>query len=136
MKKKDIARFSKRILTIMLAVSMLLASVPVDALAEGGTSNSESTSFVINLNGSASATADARTVAYGETVSLTLSGYSGSTEPAFIWLPGSETPDIMASWHKWSEGQPTERVSIIWAMSLLIRTVFLTTYMTAATALP
>jgi len=92
----------------MLAVSMLLASVPVDALAEGGTSNSESTSFVINLNGSASATADARTVAYGETVSLTLSGYSGSTEPAFIWLPGSETPDIIASWHKWSEGQPTE----------------------------
>jgi len=101
--------FANNVLIFLLAFSMILCQIPVDAFAESGT-------LVLKMNDAdmtLSAAGDfsvAKKVKYGDSMVLTLepsSGYSGDAE--FLYVAGDSIPDGSTSWEIWtSDKHPTE----------------------------
>ncbi|MEA5049967.1 MAG: MBG domain-containing protein [Oscillospiraceae bacterium] len=104
MTKNGTGMLLKKCFAVVLTLFMMTAEVPPEIFAAGG----QSTDYPILLNGSDCAAANAVSVAYGDSVTLSLSGYSGSATPAFTWLPASEQPDGAAQWSDWTSSAPTE----------------------------
>ncbi len=92
----------RKISAFILAVSMMVTSVPLEAFADAAVS------YPILLNGRNAAATENVSIAYGEPTVPTLSGYSGTTEPAFTWLPATEQLGAAAQWKAWSDGAPAE----------------------------
>ena len=97
------AKYMRKFVALLLAGMMLLSCAPLEAFAaEGGEP------YSIMLNGKDAGAENDVTVAYGDSAALTLSGYTGTGTPAFLWLPGTTVIDGAETWTNWVAGAPTE----------------------------
>lgn len=100
----------RKVIVCFIAVSMVLCQCPVDIFAGDGNS---ADSAVINVNGESAALSsgftNARKVAYGDSLKLTLTGVTYTGTPDYLYVDGSTILSGSTQWNTWSDtGYPKE----------------------------